>query len=68
MQAIGGIYDLQKGKGTGQSITVAGSWIQAVGSVISAQAQIQESMGESNSNNETDDKENLGDARPLSQP
>jgi hypothetical protein len=68
MQAIGGIYDLQKGKGTGQSITVAGSWIQAVGSVISAQAQFQESMGESNSNNDTDDKENLADAKPLCQP
>ena len=43
LQAIGGIYELEKNNGNndrnhfdGQSLDVYGSWIQAVGSVISA--------------------------------
>ncbi len=48
LQAIGGIYELEKNNENnernnydGQSLDVYGSWIQAVGSVISAIDQTQ---------------------------
>ncbi|MGJ7036697.1 DUF6944 family repetitive protein [Anoxybacillus eryuanensis] len=44
LQAIGGIYAERGNKEEGQSISIAGAWIQAVGSVLCFLSQLKEKL------------------------